>query len=208
MMAGLQFWYSISGKMRDNVWGSPLVRWLRGRNELDLLPWREFILLRVCDLSDNGYPKPSLPSDFDRLGMKSEFSSAGKILVLPTEPEDGGGVFCHRVVPFNFHTWKDNIPYFEPLDEDASTMSDQELDPILAEVDRDEWYYKPQRHNKRASLWRSLASWALKNSSQPTSTISRLQIPGLKSPGVYGISSADRCIVQAANAVVSVFVDL
>jgi hypothetical protein len=207
-----EYWYSISGKMKDDVWTSPLAQWLRRRNEFDLLPWREFILLRVCDLSENGFP---LSENVDRLGMETEFNTSGsdpqKRLVLPTEPEDGGGVFCHRVIPFNFHTWKTGIPYFEPLPSYARLRRKKRHIGVLhfhfisREVSESA---ADETEDQSNELWTALEGWARACCADFACSVSRLKIPTLQAPGQSGIYSQDQYIVQAANVIVCIFADI
>jgi hypothetical protein len=99
---GSAFAAQFAGRMKAEIWSSPLVQFLLKRDELDLLPWRECMLLRLPNYAQF------------KIQIQEEWAShsthnwqlpevISKTEKRPSKPRK-----------FNFHTWKNHIFHFEP----------------------------------------------------------------------------------------------
>lgn len=95
------------GQMKLSVWNSPLVRWLRDRDELQMLPWREVLFLSVCE----------------RQRKYNEDDSDPPLAVLADVPLAPGTVVTHVPLPrvgyqkpatFNIAGWSRDMLQFCP----------------------------------------------------------------------------------------------
>lgn len=111
--------------MNDDVWKSKLLKWLRRRGELDLLPWKEFVLFRVArDQQDLGWRKNQVIAPVP-IGKDDETDESDPFsILLPTKPQNDdkknsreaepkdslrSGLPKYPVKKFNLHTWKAHI---------------------------------------------------------------------------------------------------
>lgn len=102
--------FCFAGKMKDTVWKSPLVSWLRSRDELDLIPWREVLLLRFYIASSRWQNKQVILPEW-RAGDASRVWQLP--LVIRMDPHERP----HKIDPeFNLHSWKDRLASFTRKD--------------------------------------------------------------------------------------------
>eukprot|EP01122_Echinamoeba_exundans_P016476 TRINITY_DN8358_c0_g1_i1.p1 TRINITY_DN8358_c0_g1~~TRINITY_DN8358_c0_g1_i1.p1 ORF type:complete len:221 (-),score=37.58 TRINITY_DN8358_c0_g1_i1:246-908(-) len=103
--------------MNADVWDSKLVRWLRNRDELDLIPWKEILLLRVSkNQADMGWNQNQVvkPEPLGRDDRHDEENPSLPLLptkIFPVDKEKGK--YTCQEVPFHISTWKDSIAHLK-----------------------------------------------------------------------------------------------
>eukprot|EP01122_Echinamoeba_exundans_P002609 TRINITY_DN12565_c0_g1_i1.p1 TRINITY_DN12565_c0_g1~~TRINITY_DN12565_c0_g1_i1.p1 ORF type:complete len:294 (-),score=42.46 TRINITY_DN12565_c0_g1_i1:36-917(-) len=109
-----------AAKMKDAVWKSPLVQWLISRGELDLIPWREIMFLRVAK------QQRGLSCEADNFSTGAERDSTSPVMkiLLPSKNR----------VEFNLHTWKDHIMWFENTRRTSQTAWDRSWEKLIADA--------------------------------------------------------------------------
>jgi hypothetical protein len=110
-------WAVFAGRLNTEVWNSKLVRWLRERDELDSIPWKEILLLRVsknqADLgwNQNQVVKPESLGRDDKNDEENPFAPLLPTKIVPVD-KDKGQYTCAEV-PFRISTWKESIVHLE-----------------------------------------------------------------------------------------------
>lgn len=131
-------WAAFAGKMKDDVWKSPLVQHLLKIDQLDALPWKEFLFNRFTNARRRN--KSEVDSQIvraERFGdlpnyiddMKKKFNSPFRVsvstnaqgqepstnaIVLPTRFRSGQTV---RIETFKFYDWYNHLISFVPSHE-------------------------------------------------------------------------------------------
>lgn len=104
--------------MKLDVWNSPLVQWLVARNELNLIPWREVMVLRLYDNYEKWKHAFKIEQEAFDANADPVLPVAQKRLHQTKSQRTSNSVFLYEKLDptFNLHTWKQKIMHFVPAD--------------------------------------------------------------------------------------------